>query len=208
MTDVHLIIPLTEIDVIVGQYGWLQLTGLLCAAPVMIMNRNDTDAMAGTILSTSRFVRLATMNITYKSIATLVLAFWMSFSANAQMQRNGTLKSVRGDVKLVQGQSVRAAEVGGGVQEADRIVTGRNASTTLTLKDGTIVTIGPKTTLELTKIQFDPTTQDGSLALNLLRGTLRMVTGLIGKLHPRQVNITTPTSVIGVRGTDFIVEVP
>ena len=68
--------------------------------------------------------------------------------------------------------------------------------------------MGPSTTLELTKLQFDSTTQDGSLALNLLQGSIRVVTGWLGKLHPEQVKVITPTSVVGVRGTDFIVEVP
>ena len=36
----------------------------------------------------------------------------------------------------------------------------------------------------------------------------RMLTGLIGKTRPESVNITTPTSTIGVLGTDFIVQVP
>ena len=40
----------------------------------------------------------------------------------------------------------------------------------------------------------------------LLRGSLRMATGLIAKVKPEQVKVTTPTTVIGVRGTDFIVE--
>jgi hypothetical protein len=94
------------------------------------------------------------------------------------------------------------------VLQADRIVTGRYASTSLTLKDGTVLTVGPNTTLELTKLQFDSTTQEGSLALNLVQGSIRVVTGWLAKIHPDQVKVTTPTSVVGVRGTDFIVEVP
>jgi hypothetical protein len=132
----------------------------------------------------------------------------LALNANAQALRSGTLKSVQGEVNLNQGAVTRAAEVGAGLLETDRIVTGRNASTTVTFKDGTVVSVGPNTTLDLSKLQFDPTTQNGSLALSLLQGTIRVVTGLLGKLHPEQVNITTPTSVVGVRGTDFIVEVP
>jgi hypothetical protein len=128
--------------------------------------------------------------------------------ASAQDIRYGTLKSVSGDVALSQGVATRTAAAGGAVLEADRIVTGRDASTTLTLKDGTILAVGPNTTVELTKVQFDTTTQDGNLAVNLLKGSMRMVTGWLGKLHPEQVRVTTPTSVVGVRGTDFIVEVP
>ena len=44
------------------------------------------------------------------------------------------------------------------------------------------------------------------MLVSLLRGSLRMATGLIAKVKPEQVKVTTPTTVIGVRGTDFIVE--
>ena len=33
-----------------------------------------------------------------------------------------------------------------------------------------------------------------------------MVTGAIGKTHPEAIRVETPTAVIGIRGTDFIVE--
>ncbi|MFM2050200.1 MAG: hypothetical protein RL682_691 [Pseudomonadota bacterium] len=34
-----------------------------------------------------------------------------------------------------------------------------------------------------------------------------MVTGVLGKLSPENVKVTTPSSTVSVRGTDFIVEV-
>ena len=129
-------------------------------------------------------------------------------AAHAQEQRGGTLKAVTGDVRVNQGLTKRVAEVGGGLQQADRIVTGPDASATFMLKDGTVISVGPNATLDLAKVQFDITTQDGNLALSLMQGTLRMVTGWLGKLHPEQVKVFTPTSVVGVSGTDFIVEVP
>lgn len=140
--------------------------------------------------------------------------FWLcalvlvTTAASAQDQRAGTLKTVVGDVQLGQGGAALAAQEGGGLRQTDRIVTGRNASTTFTLKDGTVISVGPNSTLELAKVQFDTTTQEGSLMLSLLQGTIRVVTGWLGKLHPEQVKVITPTSVVGVRGTDFIVEVP
>lgn len=145
------------------------------------------------------------MNYKMLGMCTLVLA---NTVAHAQDQRAGTLKAVTGDVRLSQGATARVAQDGGGLQQADRIVTGRDARATFMLKDGSIVSIGPNSTLELAKVQFDTTTQEGSLMINLLQGTIRVVTGWLGKLHPEQVNVITPTSVVGVRGTDFIVEVP
>lgn len=142
------------------------------------------------------------------STTIVALLMLLASLASAQDLRNGTLKTVAGDVHLVRGNVVGSAASGDGVQESDRIVTGRDAHTTFILKDGTILSAGPDTTVELAKIQFDTTTQDGNLIVNLIKGTLRVVTGWLGKLHPEQVHVTTPTSVVGVRGTDFIVEVP
>ena len=127
---------------------------------------------------------------------------------SVQAQSVGVLKSTQGSVGLNQAAEVRSAYVGAALQSAERIVTGSDSSTTMTLKDGTVVAVGPNTTLMLTDVKFDTTTQDGSLILNLLQGSIRVVTGWLGKLHPEQVKVITPTSVVGVRGTDFIVEVP
>lgn len=145
--------------------------------------------------------------MTLKTICSCMLVL-MACGANAQDQRTGTVKSAVGEVQLIQANGTRSAQPGGGVLQADRIVTGRSASTSLTLKDGTIIAVGPNSTLELTKLQFDSTSQEGSMVLNLVQGSIRVVTGWLGKLHPEQVKVTTPTSVVGVRGTDFIVEVP
>lgn len=146
--------------------------------------------------------------MTFKTSCTCAVLLLVAVAASAQTQRQGTLKAVAGEVSLTQAGASRQATVGAGLRESDRIVTGRNASATLALRDGTIITAGPDTTMELAKVQFDATTQDGSVLVNLTQGVLRVVTGWLAKLHPEQVNIKTPTSVVGVRGTDFLVEVP
>jgi hypothetical protein len=46
------------------------------------------------------------------------------------------------------------------------------------------------------------------MLVSILKGTLRMVSGLLVKANPEQVRLKTPTATIGVRGTDFIVDVP
>lgn len=129
-------------------------------------------------------------------------------AVSAQELRGGTLKSVQGKVMIVSGDVQRAAVSGDRVSEAERIITGPGAGTALTLKDGTVVSVGPGTTVDLSRAQFDARTQNGGIMISLLQGSIRVVTGLLGKLHPEQVKIITPTSVVGVRGTDFIVEVP
>jgi len=99
-----------------------------------------------------------------------------------------------------------AAIVGAAVKSPDRVLTGAGSAAALTLQDGTVLAIGPDSALDLSQFQFNATTQEGSVLVSLLRGSLRMVTGAIARLKPEQVKVTTPTTVIGVRGTDFIVE--
>ncbi len=126
----------------------------------------------------------------------------------AQETRSGTLKNVQGPVQVVKGDTSRPAAPGGGVAEAERIVTGPQGSAVLLLRDGTQITIGPNSQVDITRFQFDATTQTGSLTVQVLLGTIRMVTGLLGKLQPDNVKVQTPSSTVSVRGTDFIVEVP
>jgi hypothetical protein len=138
----------------------------------------------------------------------LLLVVLLLPPALAQGVRSGTFKAVQGPVSVIQGDQQHAALVGDGVFETERIVTGAGASAAVTLKDGTLLMVGPGSTVALPRFQFDASTQSGSLVLSLFKGSMRVITGLLGKLHPERVQISTPTATVGIRGTDFIVEVP
>lgn len=120
--------------------------------------------------------------------------------------RLGTFKTVQGQVTLAQGDTRRAAVVGGALLPQERLSTGADGIAAVTLRDGTVLTLGPDSSLDLAEFDFNSTTQEGSMWVKLARGSLRVITGLIAKLQPEKVKVTTPTAVIGVRGTDFIVE--
>lgn len=122
------------------------------------------------------------------------------------LQRAGTFKQVQGETWIGAADARRAPTPGDGLREAERVSTGKTGAATITLKDGTVLTIGPNTTVDLNKFQFDTTTQKGNFALDLLQGSVRIVTGLLARINPDLFKVTTPTSVVGVRGTDFIVE--
>lgn len=139
----------------------------------------------------------------------LALATSLAWVGHAQAQgdgRSGTFKNLEGTVSVVRGSQRLPALPGQGLREGDRVVTGPNSAAAITLQDGTVFAVGPNASVDLTHYIFDTTSQNGSLLLNLLQGTLRMVTGVMGKTNPEVIKVTTPTSVVGVRGTDFIVE--
>jgi hypothetical protein len=155
------------------------------------------------------------MTKTFSSALAALCCFvlWGATSAIAQTsavadsdQRDGTFKTVQGEVTVVHRHARSAAIVGGPVWTTDRIQTGADSAAALTLRDGTVLSVGPNSVVDLSMFQFDATTNEGDQQIGVLRGTLRMITGLIGKTMPERVQVTTPTTIIGVRGTDFIVE--
>ena len=145
------------------------------------------------------------------SLFALSSALWAlqgtALAADAPLDTHaGLLKTVRGEVQLqdAQGTSTRA-RVGDAVNAQQRIVTGAQSGASVVLRDGTTFVIGPRSSFDLQTFRYDSGTHDGSVVARLARGTLRMVTGLIGKTAPEAVRIDTPTATIGIRGTDFIV---
>lgn len=127
-------------------------------------------------------------------------------TTNADSNRIGTFKQIEGDAWVGPVETRRAANSGDAVQLNDRLSTGQTGAATITLKDGTVITLGPNTTVNLDQFAFNTTTQKGHFLLDLLQGSVRVVTGLLGKVNPELFKVKTPTSVVGVRGTDFIVE--
>ena len=129
-----------------------------------------------------------------------------SAPAAADTARIGTFKQIEGDTRMGRPGEQRTPTPGEGVNVHQRLSTGKNGAATIILKDGTVLTMGPNTAIDLSRFQFDSTTQQGNFVLDLLQGSVRVVTGLLARINPELFRINTPTSVVGVRGTDFIVE--
>ena len=126
--------------------------------------------------------------------------------AGAAQDHAGFVKAVRGKAQLLGADgAARPALAGDRVGQVDRIVTEADSAVSLVLRDGTTLVVGPSSRLDVKEFHFDSTTQDGGLLVSLLRGSLRMITGLIGKTNPDAVRVETQTATIGIRGTDFIV---
>jgi len=118
----------------------------------------------------------------------------------------GIVKRSVGDVSLERAGQRLPVRPGTVVQVGDTLRTGADGAAGLTLADDSRLSAGPGTELVLSTFRFDATTQDGQLLVSLWRGTLNLVTGLIGKKAPEQVKVQTRTVVLGVRGTEFIVD--
>ena len=121
-------------------------------------------------------------------------------------ERAGFLKSVDGQVEVIDAAGLaRPASPGDALAATEQVVTSDGAGAGVVLRDGTVLVIGPSSRLDLKEYSYDGTTHEGGMLVQLLRGSMRMVSGLIGKSHPEAVRVETQTATIGIRGTDFIV---
>ncbi len=74
--------------------------------------------------------------------------------------------------------------------------------------DGAYVSLQPNTIFGVKEYNYDGKT-DGSERgfFSLLKGAMRAVTGLIGRVHRNDFQITTPTATVGIRGTGGLIAV-
>jgi len=96
---------------------------------------------------------------------------------------------------------------GGEVLAGDRVVT-RNGRAQLRFSDGAYVSLQPNTTFEVREYNYDGKTDGTERGIfGLLRGAMRTVTGLIGRVNRNAYQIQTPTATVGIRGTGGLIEV-
>jgi len=119
----------------------------------------------------------------------------------------GAVKTIKGAVHIERAGQNQDAAVGSEVLGSDRIVTGPSSSVGITLRDNTLLSEGANSILELNKFAFNTTTYQGTLDATIRRGSLAVVDGEIAKANPESVRYSTPTTTLGVRGTEFIIEV-
>lgn len=119
----------------------------------------------------------------------------------------GMVKTSSGSVIIERASKRLPALVGTEVLVADKLRTGENGAVGVTLRDNTLLSAGPSSTLVIDKFVYDSTSQSGAMSINIRKGTLAVATGKIAKKTPESIDFHTPTSVLGVRGTEFVVEV-
>ena len=110
-------------------------------------------------------------------------------------------------MQIQRGAAKQAAAVGMGIQASDVVVTGADGSAGITFTDNSLVSVGPNSTFAIDKYSFDTTTHTGEFEGSLKRGKLAAVSGKMVKQSPEAMKIRTPSAVMGVRGTEFVVQV-
>ncbi|MFZ1908850.1 MAG: FecR family protein [Burkholderiales bacterium] len=119
----------------------------------------------------------------------------------------GQIKTAQGSAQIERDGQRIAVAPGLHVRQSDSIITGDDGTVGVTLADNSLLSIGPNTVMSLDKYAFDSTTYKGEMDASLKKGTLAVVSGKLVKHTPGAMRIHTPASIMGVRGTKFIVHV-
>ena len=116
----------------------------------------------------------------------------------------GLVESVRGvAVARSPGEPPRTLAQGAPIREGDQVDVAPSSSALLRLEDGTRLTLRADTRVVVRTWRFHEGRSDSAMTLDLLRGGLRAVTGLITRASPGAARIQTPVAVVGIRGTDL-----
>lgn len=125
--------------------------------------------------------------------------------ATAAEDEIGTIKVAKGAVHVERGGSRLPATVGLGLREKDQVVTGADGSVGITFADDSQLSAGPNSVLAIDRFAFDSTTHAGSFETSLRQGTLAAVSGKIARQSPGAMRVRTSSTILGVRGTEFLV---
>ena len=138
--------------------------------------------------------------------AVLGLALVLCGAPAMAQEYAGVVKTTRGAASVERAGANIPAAPGTQLRQGDRVLTGNNGYVGITMRDDTLLTLGPGSSMSLDTYSFDPKTHDGSFLASLSKGMLSVVTGLIARRQPEQFAVKTRVSTMGVRGTEFIIE--
>jgi len=119
----------------------------------------------------------------------------------------GVVKSVQGTVYVKRENRTLNLNVGSILKRGDIIITKDKSSIGITFDDGTRISLGENSIFNINRYIFKPNKNQYDIDLKLIKGKALFNSGRVGKVAPESVKFNIPKGVIGIRGTEFVVEV-
>lgn len=140
-------------------------------------------------------------------MAVTAISLALAAAGPAWANEVGEIKTAKGAVHVERDGQRIAATVGMPIRQSDTVVTGADGTAGLTFSDNSLLSTGPNSVLVVDRYSFDSTTHSGRFDASLKQGTLAVVSGKMVKQSPDAMKVRTPAAIMGVRGTEFIVQV-
>jgi len=138
----------------------------------------------------------------YKIIIFLMFSYSIIFAQSVAI-----VKSITGDVKIKRDNKIINIKKGDKLNNKDIVITKSKSSIGIIFDDGSRLSLGAKTLFVINKFIVKPDKNKFAVDMELKKGKALFSSGKIGKLSPQSVKFRVPEGVIGIRGTEFLVEV-
>ena len=145
------------------------------------------------------------MSLMSRSLQFVLALSFVSFSIGAWAAGAAKVDFAAGSVSAVSVNGVaRTLAKGDSVVSGETVRTGVNARAQLRFDDGAMISLQPSTDFRLDDYKFSgkEEAQDRGF-FSLLRGGLRTITGMVGRVNKDNYKITTSVATIGIRGTEY-----
>jgi hypothetical protein len=135
----------------------------------------------------------------------LVMALATIYPLQASVAASaGVAQFIAGDVNVRRADGGTAPLVKGkDIESGQAIVTGAGGRAQVRFTDGGLVSLQPNTEFKVANYVDKADPKEDRFLVDLLRGSMRAVTGLIGKRNRENYKVTTSTATIGIRGSGF-----
>ena len=137
----------------------------------------------------------------------IIVALSIACLASSAWADIGRVKRASGEASVIRDGATLVAEPGLILLAEDVLVTGPDGAISVTFIDNCRFSAGPNSRVSLDQFEFNATTHEGKLQLGIERGSIAVISGQIAKNSRDAMKVRTPTSILGIRGTRFIVEV-
>ncbi len=117
------------------------------------------------------------------------------------------VKSTVGRVEIKRQNRVMQIKIGAILEKGDIIMTKGQSNIGIIFDDGSRLSLGENSVFNINRFTFKPNQNRYNIDLKLSKGKALFNSGKIGKLAPKAVKFRIPEGVIGIRGTEFLVEV-
>ena len=146
---------------------------------------------------------MTTSNHLQQTLLVLALAAIYPIQAGAAASA-GIAQFIAGDVNVRSADGKTGALLKGkDIESGQAIVTGANGRAQVRFSDGGLISLQPNTEFKIATYVDKADPQQDRFLVDLLRGSMRAITGLIGKRNRANYKVTTTTATIGIRGSGF-----
>jgi hypothetical protein len=116
-----------------------------------------------------------------------------------------TITALKGQADIKRDKGLFTAHLGDKLHEKDLVITKDKSKVQIIFKDDTLITVGKNSNFSIEKYIYEENNPKVSARFGLIRGTMRTITGKIGKIAPARFSVKTKTTTIGIRGTNFTI---